>query len=105
MERLYKEITEWQDKTFTKATQLSCAKHLEVEVTELIASIKSELAGELHDEKELELADCFMLLFGICNKAGYDFKQVKALIQKKFVINQIRTWGDVNDEGFVEHVK
>lgn len=95
----YVVITNWQDKTFTKATPLSCVNHLEEEVGELKKSIES---GKVDKE---EIADCFMLLMGVCNKSGFSYEDVVTLINEKYVVCITRKWGEVNDKGYVKHIK
>jgi NTP pyrophosphatase (non-canonical NTP hydrolase) len=94
----YKMITEWQDKIFTKATQLSCVFHLIEEVEELRRDIENG-----HNSHE-EIADCFLLLFGVCNKAGMKYEDIVKAINEKMIINRTRKWGKVNEKGYVKHI-
>jgi NTP pyrophosphatase (non-canonical NTP hydrolase) len=94
----YKIITEWQDQIFTKATPSSCAAHLLEESAELVQAINCGV-----DPKE-EIADCFMLLFGVCNKLGLQHYEIIRLIDAKFEINQARKWGELNEKGYVKHI-
>jgi len=98
--KLWDSITEWQDATFTKATPLSCVNHLEEEVKELKEKTEQ---GVLDKE---EVADCFMLLIGYCNKNKLSFNEVWDAVSDKFFINQHkRKWGEVNEKGYVKHVE
>ncbi len=92
MEEVLDEIFEWQKETFPHATPQSCYNHLKKEI--------AELGENLNDPSEI--ADCIMLLSNMAKLQGIDVKQV---IKEKFAINKTRTWGKVNSEGFVEHVK
>lgn len=85
-------IGEWQARTFPTSTPQSVLAHLRKELRELEADPSN---GE-------ELADCIMLLFALATKANLD---LSAEIAHKFRINCERSWGAVNVEGFVEHIR
>jgi NTP pyrophosphatase (non-canonical NTP hydrolase) len=95
----FKEVTQWQDSIFTKATPLSCANHLQEEIIEL----KEKAEHGIIDKKEI--ADCFLLLFGFCNKAGLTYDDIVNLIDDKMEINYVRKWGQVNQKGYVKHIE
>lgn len=98
-QKQFEEVTRWQDKTFTKATPLTCINHLEEEVGELKADIE-------RGEYSLgEIADCFLLLFAICNKCGLDYDDVVDAIDKKMIVNYSRKWGNPNEKGYVKHIE
>lgn len=103
IEELLKEITDWQDSVFTEATPLSAAKHLRTEVKELINSLTYD-PDEVNTEHlaPYEIADCFLLIVAVANLSGID---LLAAAKEKLEINKQRTWGEVNEEGFVEHVR
>ena len=92
-------VTEWQDKVFTKATPLSCVNHLEEEVGELKKDIEN---GKYTQD---EIADCFLLLFAVCNKCGLGYEDVLTLIDRKMEVNYQRKWGEVNEKDYVKHVE
>lgn len=94
------EITEWQKKTFGKATPLSKAIHLEQEVNELITDIK-----ENNPERRLEFADCFILLCGAAASDGMTYDDICDCIGEKFGIIQKRDWGEPDKDGVVNHIK
>lgn len=94
----YKAITEWQNKVFTKSTPLSCVNHLEEEVGELKKTIES---GE---PDRSEIADCFLLLIGVCNKYHLSYSDIVKLIDDKMQVNYSRKWGEVNAKGYVKHI-
>lgn len=99
---LFEEITTWQDKTFPESTELSRVRHLLKEVQEL------ECELELFDRKQekiLEYADCFFLLFGAAKKMGMTYDDICAAIEVKFNINKKRQWGKPDKDGVVEHIK
>jgi len=96
---LYESVTKWQDEIFTKATPLSCVNHLIEEVAELKSDIQK---GCTYSD---EVADCFLLLFGVCNKFGMEWNEVVAAIESKMVINRERKWGKVNELGYVKHIQ
>lgn len=55
LREILKEITDWQDSVFTKATPKSAAAHLRREVDELLAAIELGFPKDI----EGEIADCF----------------------------------------------
>lgn len=97
-EHQYKEVCEWQNRTFKQATPLSCAKHLWEEVQELIDDLENGKTGYS------EIADCILLIIGVCNKKGLSYADIVALIDDKMTINRNRKWGDVNEQGYVKHI-
>ncbi len=97
----FKTITEWQNKTFTKATIISCLEHLSEEIEE----VKNCLTNGIGIVDDLEVADCFLLLIGVANKAGMDYQDIVNAIDKKMEINYKRKWGEVNEKGYVKHIK
>lgn len=94
----YEVITGWQMEKFPNATPLSCANHLEEEVKELIAELEK---GNLD---RMEIADCFLLLIGVCNMADFTYNDIVELIDDKMKINYKRKWGQVNEKGYVKHI-
>lgn len=99
LKELLKEINEWQDSVFTKATPLSAVKHLEREVEELKYSIAHNPTVEEQNE---ELADCFILLAGVAHLLELDLVDA---VNKKMEVNRRRVWGEPDSEGVVEHVR
>lgn len=95
----FKEVTEWQNKTFGKATSLSKIAHLKKEIKELIADIKSD-----NPNKRSEFADCFILLFGAAASDGMSYEDICDAIDEKMAINREREWGEPDAEGVVNHV-
>jgi NTP pyrophosphatase (non-canonical NTP hydrolase) len=99
---LFEEITAWQKQTFKKATALSAAKHLQEETEELVSDLEdSALRGDTLNE----YADCFMLLFGSARLFGLSYEQICEAINRKFEVNKVRKWGEVNEQGYVKHVE
>lgn len=98
MKELFDSITTWQNSVFTKATPLSCVNHLQEEVTEL----KAEIEAGKHSPDEI--ADCFLLLIGVCNKSGMKYEDVINAINGKMEVNLKRKWGAVNSLGYVKHI-
>ena len=95
----YNKICEWQRSVFTKATPLSCAFHLQEEVEELVIDLQK------HNTGLEEIADCFLLLIGVCNMKGLSYDDIVTLIDTKMKINFERQWGEVNEKGYVKHIK
>lgn len=96
---LFISITDWQNKTFPKATMLSCVKHLKKEVQELRESIENQ------NPDRIELADCTMLLAATAVRMGLTYEDWQNAIAEKFSIARQRMWKEPNSEGFQEHVK
>ena len=106
-------ITEWQNKTFGKATPISKVHHLKEEVSELLAELenwyntgfpKSETSFQdiLIDK---EFADCFILLFGAAASHGMSYEDICKSIDLKMQININRKWGEPKENGVVNHIK
>jgi NTP pyrophosphatase (non-canonical NTP hydrolase) len=85
------EVGEWGNKTFPKNTPDTIVNHLCREVLEL---------AEGHDPEEA--ADCFLLLLHHAHRGGYSLLKEA---RKKHEINKIRTWGEPDEFGVVQHVR
>lgn len=96
------EITEWQNKTFGKATALSKVNHLKQEVDELRYALDSDDTDLSISE---EFADCFILLFGAAASHGFTFDSICEIIDNKMQINYKRNWGKPDENGVVNHIK
>ena len=92
----YTEICDWQNKIFTESTPLTCTLHLREEVDELIDSLSKDPIDAT------ELADCFLLLFGVCNKLGLEYETITYLIDAKMRVNEKREWVQT-DKGYMKH--
>jgi len=104
-EKQFNEITEWQEKTFPKATSISKLIHLageepDGEIKELVDDIKANSPN-----KKSEWADCFFLLFGSAKLDGMSYQDIIDCIQKKFEVNKLREWQKPDKNGVVFHVK
>jgi hypothetical protein len=53
----------------------------------------------------MEFADCFILLFGAANSAGFSYNEILKSIDEKMEINLTRKWGKPNEDGVVNHLK
>ena len=87
------EINAWQSETFPHATVESKAEHLRREV-------EKELRHDPSDPDEI--ADCLMLLIGICGKLDLDPMRI---LRCKLEINKNRRWGEPDADGVVEHIR
>lgn len=96
----FKEITEWQTATFGQATALSKAYHLDEEVDELISDLY-----EKNNDRRLEFADCFLLLFDCASSDGMTYEDICDAIDEKMKINYGREWGKSDANGVVKHKK
>jgi hypothetical protein len=92
------DIGRWANATFPQSTPGSIVAHLRREVEELGAAA---MLGPFEDERE-EAADCFLLLLHFAHKRG--FSLLDATIEKQ-VQNELRTWGQPDSEGVVEHIR
>jgi len=104
LQEIAKEINDWQDKTFSKATALSAVTHLQREVVELTFAIQTKHykreTGQSDIEKEL--ADCFILLLNVAHLSGVD---LEIATDEKMAINFNRVWGEPDADGVVEHIE
>lgn len=92
----------WTDQTFGKLNAVAALKHLRKEVNETIEAIELQQPEEHIRE---EFADMFLLLLNACSKHGLTFHALYNNAERKMIINRARKWGQVNNEGFIEHVK
>lgn len=84
-EEQYEMISKWQKETFGAATSLSKIAHLKEELLELEDDIMDN-----KEEKRLEFADCFILLFGAANSDGMSYEDICNAIEEKMKINMAR---------------
>lgn len=86
-----KEVSDWAKETFPNETPASKIAHLRREVEEL-----AETPGDTE-----EMADCFILLLGLCEKAGGN---LLAAAKRKMEINRERKWGEPDEDGVCSHI-
>lgn len=96
--RLYKDVVKWQRNTFPNGTAFSILQHLKKEIEEL------ETAQGMGQVKE-ELADCFILLFGVVDRMYLNYEGMAAAIKSKLEINKKRDWGAPDNDGVILHIK
>tara|TARA_R110002049_G_scaffold231127_2_gene403456 strand:+ start:41322 stop:41630 length:309 start_codon:yes stop_codon:yes gene_type:complete len=96
----FESITEWQNKTFVEATPLSKIAHLKEEVDELESDVLHQA-----EDRRLEFADCFLLLFGSAAADGMSYDDIVKCIDEKMEINYKRKWGKPQANGVVNHIK
>jgi NTP pyrophosphatase (non-canonical NTP hydrolase) len=91
---LQKRIGKWQAKTFGPIQSIqSVDAHMVKEVGELLDAPTPE-------DQAPEMADIVILLMGRATLMGID---LLAEVEKKFAINQTRTWGQPDAQGIIEH--
>lgn len=98
----FKEISQWQRVTFPNATPISASLHLCEEANELNEILVED--GTM-DQVALEIADCFLLLIGVCQTAGMSYEDIIQAIDSKMEINKTRKWGKQNELGYVKHIE
>lgn len=98
--RQFDEITKWQNETFGQATALSKIAHLAEELQELVDDLKVNA-----ENRRLEFADCFILLFGAAASDGMNYEKILEAIEEKMLINYQRKWGKPNENGVVNHIR
>jgi hypothetical protein len=104
-EKLLKDVIDWQNKTFGKATPLSKIRHLQKEAEELADEIIcSAYEGPENEMIRLEYADNFLLLFGSALSANFTFKDIYDAMCEKLEINKKREWGEPDKDGVQEHI-
>lgn len=104
-EQQFATITEWQKETFRQATSGSKIAHMAQELSELYAEIHHGNASERAEQRRLEFADCFILLFGAAASDGMSYEDICAAIEDKMTINYKRKWGKPDENGVVNHVR
>lgn len=98
--QLFKEVTEWQEATFSVINPIGLLNHLEQEVEELKSDIRND-----NPDKRLEYADCFILLMGAAKADGMSYEDICQAISEKLEINKKRVWGEPDSNGVINHVK
>lgn len=96
----FETITAWQKATFGQATPMSKIAHLAEELEELALGIQT---GD--PKRDLEYADCLLLLFGAAASDGMSYELICDAIKRKMEINYKRKWGTPNKLGVVNHIK
>jgi NTP pyrophosphatase (non-canonical NTP hydrolase) len=97
----FKEITQWQRKTFPNQTALSATSHLVEEVDELLIDL---IEGAKTNARQ-EIADCFILLCGIADKMDMDYHELMFEVKTKMKINKARQWQAPDENGVIRHKK
>lgn len=92
----------WQD------LQDSIIRWKEDKDTSLEGSLK-HLLEEVEDLSKnpydpLSIADCFILLIGICDEVGYSMDEVAVAIESKMAVNFSRIW-EKDEDGVVRHIQ
>jgi len=95
----FETIVNWQRVTFPNATPLSKIAHLAEELQELVHDLKNG-----NDDRKLEFADCFFLLFGAAAADGMTYDDIINAIEEKWEINKVRSWGKPDEDGVVRHI-
>jgi Protein of unknown function (DUF550) len=88
-------VAKWSKATFNPNNEYradAIAAHLSDEVAEVVAD----------PTDHLEIADCYILLAGLCGQVGVD---AEAAIAEKMTINMRRRWGQPDARGVVNHIK
>ena len=96
----FEKITKWQKETFPNATALSKLHHLKEEVNELQSDLERKAFY-----RDMEFADCFLLLFGCAAADGFTYEAICHAIDKKMEVNYKRKWGTPDENGVVKHVE
>jgi hypothetical protein len=92
---LQHDLKTWTEKQFPQRTTNSILAHLRKETTEL----------EEDSQDIMEYADCMMLLLDAASYNGIHASDILRACYDKLEINKARKWGNVNSDGFVEHIK
>ncbi len=92
--QLFKEVTEWQEATFSVINPIGLLNHLEQEVEELKSDIRND-----NPDKRLEYADCFILLMGAAKADGMSYEDICQAISEKLEINKKRVWANLIQTG------
>jgi hypothetical protein len=87
-------LSKWTSVQFPSRTTSSILNHLKKEIEEIRAE----------PSDVLEYADVLMLLSDAASYNEISMSEVFKKAFEKLETNKARVWGEVNDEGFVEHV-
>ena len=85
----------WSDVTFGRSTPDGALAHLANEADELF----------LNSSTPEEYADCLLLLLDAARFNRISARMIVAAAWAKMGVNRERTWGEVNAQGFSEHVE
>ena len=96
----FEKITKWQKETFPNATAMSKLHHLKEEIEELQSDLENK-----RFYRNLEFADCFLLLFGCAAADGFTYEAICDSIEQKMELNFKRKWGTPDENGVVKHLK
>lgn len=100
MRELFQSFGRWATSQFPNQTSLGKVNHLKKEVIELSESIESGQTDVV------EIADCFGLLFSICDIENISYAELKDAIEYKLRENKSRVWPDKPDlDGSFSHIK
>jgi len=89
----------WAENAFPESTALSCARHLEKEVKELLYELEFPFAKTDKAKVDEEICDCLMLILHAAYRAKTDLNKE---LRRKLEINRTRKWV-LNEDGFREH--
>lgn len=99
LQKLYQEFSDWSQKTFQSDSERGPTgpiNHLKKEIEELAAN----------PTDRMEYADCFLLLVDAYRRAGLgDISSLIKDVRAKFEICKERKWGEINKDGFYQHIK
>lgn len=101
-EKQFKEIAKWQRETFPDDNVESKLLHLIEEVCEVSESLNSSKRKYI---TSLEIADCLILLAGIADSIGHDYKQICVAIDHKMKINKTRSWQKSKCGRYYKHIE
>jgi NTP pyrophosphatase (non-canonical NTP hydrolase) len=92
-------IIKWQQSRLGDVKMVGQLNKLIEEVNELVFDYNE---GAFNDMR-VELADCFIVLFGIANKMGMDYADIHKEIADKMIVNFARTWFNPDENGIIKH--
>ena len=99
LETLQARISTWATEAFGQEAHgqrmRGVYNHLVREISELDEKLGTMAAPE-------ELADCAILLFELATFHGVD---LHTEVEGKFAINQTREWGEIEEDGTIQHIK
>lgn len=96
----FEEITKWQNETFGKFSPQAALAHLEEELDELNYDLYHNI-----ETRNMEWADCFILLFGAAKRDGLSYEDICNAINSKMDINYKRNWGVTEENGVIHHIE
>lgn len=103
------DVSKWADETFgPDRPTMPILDKLKVEILELVEAQEmyedSPEMPETRKKRDLELADCFIILFNLIDREGLSMEDILDVCKEKLDINKTRKWKRVVGTPVYQHV-